>query len=172
MTEHFSNADIQLRISAIAEDIEKDYAGRPVLILGVLKGCTVFLGHLLTKLSSLTVQVDFITLSSYRSGTVSKELQLVQDLSTSVKGKHVLIVEDIIDSGKTIAFLQNYLHEKKAATVRTAALVHKPLTKKHVFTGPEYVCFTYSDPEFLIGFGMDANEQYRNLPSLYKMPPT
>jgi len=164
----YSNHQIKEKIQEMGKQISKDYKGKNPLLLGVLKGCTIFMSHLMVEINA-DLEIDFMTVSSYRHGTKSEELKLVQDLDTPVKGRDVLIVEDIIDSGKTLKFVKHLLEERGAKSVEIVTFVDKPIT--HIEGAPKakYVCFEYDKKDFLIGFGFDYKERYRNLPEVYMM---
>lgn len=161
----YTSAQIHERIAQLAEQISKDYEGQSVLILGVLKGAMIFLSHLLVQLKG-DFEINTLTVSSYE-GTESKELQLKSEPSCPIEGRTILLVEDIIDSGKTLSFLKNYLLERGAASVEIATFVDKE-TKTNVLD-PKYVGFRYAAPEFLVGFGFDLDEKLRNLPDVYQL---
>jgi hypoxanthine phosphoribosyltransferase len=163
----YSREQIDERIAAVAAEINKDYAGKEVLMVGVLKGCMVFMAHLLVEID-LDVEIDFMTVSSYGEGTESGDLRLVKDLDTPVKGRHVILVEDIVDTGKTVDFVQNYLKEKGADSVELVSFVEKSTRRNVQNLVPKYYCFDYDQPEFLVGFGFDLGEKYRNLPAVYQ----
>lgn len=163
----YSSELIHERIATLGAQISIDYADKNPLLVGVLKGCTVFMGHLLVQITC-DVEMDFVTLRSYGAGTESRELELLKDLDRSVEGRHLLIVEDIIDTGKTVAFLKKHLQEKGAASVEVVTFVDKELRRKENVLKPAYVGFNYSEGPFLVGFGFDLNERYRNLPEVYQ----
>ena len=164
----YTSQQIQERITQLAQQISKDYEGQSVLVLGVLKGCAIFMSHLLVQLKG-DYEIDFMAVSSYGAGTSSGELQTQKEPSSSVAGKAVLLVEDIIDSGKTVRFVKNYLLEKGAASVEVVTFVDKE-TKTNVIE-PKYVGFHYTEPNFLVGFGFDLAEKMRNLPDVYQLEP-
>lgn len=164
----YSAEEIDKKSQEIADRISADYKGKNPLVVGVLKGCTIFMSHLLVKLKG-DFEIDFMTVSSYKHGTESGELKLVQDLDTPIKGRDVLIVEDIIDSGKTLNFVVKYLKSMEVKSVEVVTFVNK--TDRRKFEAPEakYICFEYNEAPFLIGFGFDCKERYRNLPAVYQM---
>ena len=164
----YSNEVLLKRIEELGEQISKDYAGKDVLLVGVLKGCTVFMSHLLVNIKG-TTEIDFMTISSYKHGTKSNDFKFVQDLDADVKGRDVLIVEDIIDSGKTLAFTQKHLEALGAKSVETVVLVNKTTNLKHEIKKPKYIGFTYENAPFIIGFGFDYGGHYRNLPDVFQM---
>ena len=168
LKELYSRKDIDVAIAKMGREISADYQGKEVLAVGVLKGCVVFMGQLLPHIEA-DLAIDFMTVSSYGAGTESGDLRLVKDLDTPVNGRHVLLVEDIIDTGKTVAFVRDYLLEKGAASVEVATFVEKK-TRRHIEDiDPKYFCFEYDAPEFLVGFGFDLAEKYRNLPEVYQL---
>lgn len=164
----YDKNQIQKEIARVGAQISKDYEGQDFLVIGVLKGCTIFMSHLLMEIKG-DLAIDFMTLSSYKHGTESGELKMVQDLDTDITRKKVLIVEDIVDTGKTLAFTQKYLRDRGAASVETVTLVDKPTRRKYHVELPKYTCFRYEDAPFLLGFGFDYQEKFRNLPEIYQM---
>lgn len=164
----YERKEIDERIAEIAKEVSKDYEGKEVLLVGVLKGCVVFLGQLLPLLEG-DFAIDFMTVSSYGAGTESGDLRLVKDLDTPVNGRHVLMVEDIIDTGKTVAFVKEYLLDKGAASVETVTFVEKKTRRHMEGVDPKYFCFEYDSEEFLVGFGFDIGEKQRNLPGVYQL---
>ncbi len=164
----FTNNQLHARINELAEQISNDYKDRPVLAVGLLKGCVVFMSHLLVQLRC-DVEIDFMTISSYKHGTQSEDFKLIQDLDTDVKGKDILIVEDIIDSGKTMSFTQKYLQDRGAKTIEIVTLVDKNHRRTHTIKKPKYIGFEYNQEPFIVGFGFDHGGFYRNLPNVYQL---
>lgn len=157
----FSEARIQERVQEIANQIAVDYAGKRPLVIGILKGAWIFVADLLRELE-LPVDVDFICTSSYGGGTCTTgEVTLLKDLTMDCRKRHVLIVEDIIDSGVTLSHLKEMLIDRKAASVNIAVLLSKPSRRK-VDIDVKYVGFEVPD-EFVVGYGMDYDERYRTL---------
>lgn len=156
------------RIEEIGKEISKDYEEKDVLCVGILKGCTVFMAHLLVNITG-NAAIDFMTVSSYRRGTESEDLHLLKDLDSPVEGKNVLLVEDIIDTGKTVHFVKDYLYHKGAASVEIVSFVDRKTRRRFEGVKPKYACFQYDDDPFLIGFGFDFGEKYRNLPAVYQL---
>ena len=160
-----SEEEIDEIISRIAADIDRDYAGsdKRLLLLCILKGSVVFMGELMKKLT-VPVEIDFMKVSSYGSGTkTAGKVNIVLDLlRQDLETCDILIVEDIIDSGRTLSYLCNYLTLKGAKSVRTVTLLDKPSRREVDFT-PDY-CGTVIPDEFVVGFGLDYDEKYRNLP--------
>ena len=152
---------IQKRVSALAADIRRDHP-HDLHLICVLKGAFVFLSDLVRRLDG-PVTIDFMALSSYGAGTSSSgEVRLLKDLDTGIEGRDVVIVEDIVDSGLTLGYLQEILRARGPRTLRTACFLSKP-TRRRVDVLVEYVGFEIED-RFVVGYGLDHAEQYRNLP--------
>ena len=160
----FDRLEIETAIRRLASEISKDYCNQNPLLLGVLRGSFVFLADLIRHLD-FPLEVDFIGLSSYGSSTQSSgKVKVVKDLETPIQGRNVLVVEDIVDTGLTTAFLLQHLQKQKPASVRLCALTEKP-SRREVPVNIDYLGFTVPD-RFLIGYGLDANQKYRNLPDI------
>lgn len=152
---------IRQAVVRLAGEIRRDYQGKQPLLIGILKGSFVFMADLIRELG-LPVEVDFVKLSSYGSGTeTSGKVKVVQGLKTPIKGKDVLVVEDIVDTGLTVSFLMNYLRRKKPASLRLCALTDKP-ARHEVPVTIDYLGFTVPD-NFIVGYGIDWNEKFRYL---------
>ena len=152
---------IQARVVELATQIRADYPDN-VHIIAVLKGAFIFMSDLIRHMDG-SVSIDFMALSSYAKGTTtSGEVRLLKDLDTALDGKDVLIVEDIVDTGLTLTYLQDVLRARNPRVLRTACLLSKPSRRK-VDVKVEYVGFTIED-HFVVGYGLDYAEQYRNLP--------
>ena len=155
--------EVDRRIGEIAEQISKDYAGQEVHLICILKGGVFFTCELAKRLT-VPVTMDFMSVSSYGGGTESSGIvKLVKDLDESLEGKNVLIVEDIIDSGHTLAYLIDVLNQRKPAEIRLCTLLDKPERRVKKQVKVDYVCFTIPD-EFVVGYGLDYDQKYRNLP--------
>lgn len=154
---------IEQKVAELAARISQDYADRsPLLLVGVLKGSFIFLADLSRKIS-IPHAVDFIALSSYGDATKSTgEVRLIMDLRQAIAGKHVLIVEDIVDTGHTLAYLTHILGARQPASLETCALVHKP-SRREVKVRLHYVGFDIPD-KWVVGYGLDYADQYRTLP--------
>ena len=151
-------------VKSLAKEIEKDYNGREFIMVGLLKGSIVFMAELMTKID-LDFDIDFMVASSYGGGTESSgKVKIVKDLSISPKDKDILIVEDIVDSGNTLNFVVNHLVTNGAKSVRVVTLCDKPSRRKVPFV-PDY-CGAEIPDEFIVGYGLDYDEKYRNLPSI------
>ncbi len=162
-----SESQIQECVERLAQQIEADYQDQPLLVVGALNGSFVFLSDLIRHMH-LPIQVDFIRLSSYdESAKSSGSVRLHHGVRTSVVGKNVLVVEDIVDTGFTAEFIRGYFEEQCAATVRICSLLDKPVRRRTSVT-VDYVGFEVPD-EFLVGYGLDYNQQYRELRALYSL---
>lgn len=152
---------IQQRVAEMAADIRRDYPDG-LHIIAVLKGAFIFLSDLVRNMEG-DVSLDFMAVSSYAKGTTSSgEVRLLKDLDTTLDGKDVLIVEDIVDTGLTLTYLQDILRARGPRRLSTACLLSKP-SRRQVDVKVEYIGFTIED-RFVIGYGLDYAEQYRNLP--------
>src|SRR5262245_13521337 len=150
------------RVRELAGEIRRDAGDRQVHLIGVLKGSFIFLADLMRAMEG-NISCDFIALSSYGSGTTSSgEVRLTKDLDRSLEGRDVVIVEDIVDTGLTLSYLQEILRAREPRSLRTACLLSKPSRRK-VDVTVEYIGFTIPD-RFVVGYGLDYDEQYRNLP--------
>ena len=166
-----SEEEIEKTVTRIAADIDKDYrnSGNKLLLLCILKGSVVFMGELMKKLT-IPVEIDFMKVSSYGSGTVAGRLNILLDLNRGdLPDVDIVIVEDIIDSGKTLSYLVKYLELKGAHSVRTCTLLDKKERREVEFT-PDYTGIEIPD-EFVVGFGLDYDEKYRNLPYVAVLKP-
>lgn len=167
--ELISKAQIDSKIAELAAQVSEDYRGRDLLLVAVLKGAVNTLVAFSQALS-IPVQMDFMSLSSYGDGTVSSGTVTVrQDLSVDVRGRHILIVEDIVDSGRTLAWLVDELKRRGAASVEVMALLQKP-SRREVNVDVKYSGYEIPD-EFVVGFGLDYAERYRNLDSIAVLKP-
>lgn len=160
-----SEEEINAIVTKIAAEIDRDYkdSSRKLLLLCILKGSVVFMGELMKKIS-LPVEIDFMKVSSYGNGTeTSGRINIVLDLHRGdLSNLDIIVIEDIIDSGKTLSHLTKYLELKGAGSVKTCTLLDKPSRRQVDFT-PDYVGREIPD-EFVVGFGLDYDEKYRNLP--------
>ena len=165
-----SEEQIKARVDELAAQISLDYADKgEVVLIGVLKGSFIFLADLSRRLS-VPRHIEFIAVSSYEHGSVrSGAVRLVMDVRRSIEGKHVLIVEDIVDTGHTIHYLINMLKSRKPASVRTCALLHKE-HKTEVDVAVDYLGFKIGD-EWVVGYGLDYAEKDRTLPYIGVIQP-
>jgi hypoxanthine phosphoribosyltransferase len=156
-----SQEKINQAVAKLASEINRDYRGKQPLLIGILKGSFVFMADLVRELD-LPIEVDFIKLSSYGSGTrTSGKVKVIHGLKSPIKGRDILIVEDIVDTGLTVSFLTSYLKKKKPASLKLCALVDKPSQHK-VQVNIDYLGFTVPD-KFVVGYGIDWNEKFRHL---------
>jgi hypoxanthine phosphoribosyltransferase len=160
---------IAVRVKEIGEQISADYAGEEILMIGVLRGAVIFMSDL-ARAISIPVAIDFMAVSSYGASTTSSGIvRILKDLDEEVAGRHVVVVEDIIDSGLTLNYLLDNLHSRKPASIRLVTLLNKPERRKkevHV----DYNGFTIPD-HFVVGYGLDYAEKYRNLPFIGILKP-
>ena len=155
--------DLAHRVRELAEEISRDYAGKNVLLIGVLKGAVFFLADLMRQLEVDDCEVDFMAVSSYGSSTDSSGVvRILKDLDEPIEGRHVLIVEDIVDSGLTLSYLFRMLGARSPASLEVCALLTKP-DRREVDMPIRYVGFEIPN-KFAIGYGLDHAERYRNLP--------
>jgi hypoxanthine phosphoribosyltransferase len=158
-----SEAAIRTRIAELADEISRDYAGQTLSLVCVLKGGVVFLTDLARKLT-VDVEMDFMDVSSYGAGTESNgAVRIDKDLDQPITGKHVLLVEDILDTGRTLGKLLRHLSGQQPASIRVCTLLDKP--ERRIVNGvvPEYVGFTIPD-KFVVGYGLDYAQKHRHLP--------
>jgi hypoxanthine phosphoribosyltransferase len=152
---------IRSRVEELGREITADYAGRPPHLVGVLKGACTFLTDL-ARTIELPVTLDYIAVSSYGAASkTSGEVKLVKDLDQSLEGRDLLVVEDIVDTGLTLNYLLNILRARGPASLKVAALLSKP-SRRLVETPVDYIGFSIDD-HFVVGYGLDYNEKYRNL---------
>ncbi|MDA8148813.1 MAG: hypoxanthine phosphoribosyltransferase [Actinomycetota bacterium] len=160
-----SAEELRERVLALGAVITADYEGRAPLLVGVLKGAYMFMSDL-ARAIRLPVEVDFMAVSSYGSATrTSGIVRIVKDLDADLTGRHVLVVEDIVDSGLTLSYLQRYLHARGPASLEVCALLVKEGQQRAALR-LRYVGFTIP-PDFVVGYGLDVDERFRNLPSIH-----
>lgn len=161
----FSQSEIEHSIVRLATEISADYQGKDLVLIGVLKGAFVFLADLVRHLS-IPATIDFVRIASYGAGMESSGKIIVKkDVETPLKGRDVLIVEDIVDTGLSLAFLIDHLRAYQPASLKTCALVDKK-ARRAVEVEIDYTGFTMQDG-FIVGYGIDYNENYRTLPEIY-----
>lgn len=158
----FTEEQIREKVIELGKQIESDYKGEEILVVGILKGANVFTCDLIRQID-LDVKIDFMSVSSYGSGTESSgTVRILKDLDTDIKGRNVLIVEDIIDSGRTLSNLVKELQIREPKSLKLCTLLDKP-SRRVVDVDVEYVGFEIED-KFIVGYGIDYAEKYRNLP--------
>jgi len=158
----FTQEQIEGRASEIGKKITQDYEGKEILIIGILTGCVMWMSEVMKSIK-LDTSIDFMYVSSYGSATRSSGVvKIIKDLTMNIEGRHVLIMEDIVDSGLTLEYLFRYMKGHKPASLKICAMLDKPSGRK-VAIEADYVGYTAPDA-FLVGYGLDANHKYRNLP--------
>ncbi len=161
--------EIAQAIRDLGQKITSDYQGRKVVMLCILKGAVVFFSDLIREVD-LPLTIDFMAVSSYGASTkTTGVVNLVKDITCDITGMDVLIVEDIVDSGMTLSYLKKYLSSRGAASIKIVTLLDKP-ERRRVDLQADYFCFTIPD-EFVVGYGLDYAEKYRNLPDIGVLHP-
>ena len=166
----YTEEELRQRVKELGCQITADYAGREPMLISVLRGSYIFMADL-TRSINLDVAVDFMSVSSYGAGTVSSgQVEIKKDLSDSIEGKDLIIVEDILDSGNTLYYLLDVLRARKPASIRICTLMDKPERRVKPIKA-DYVGFTIPDA-FIVGYGLDYAEKYRNLPYVGVLKPS
>jgi hypoxanthine phosphoribosyltransferase len=161
----FPQAAIQKRVRELAGQISGDYAGRELVVIGILKGAFIFMADLVREIS-LPCKIDFARVASYGAGSDSSgKVVMTKDIETSIKGRDILIVEDIVDTGLTLQYLVEWLKERSPNSLKICVFLDKRKRRKVSFEA-DYVGFTIDDG-FVVGYGLDFNEQYRFFPDVY-----
>ena len=165
----FSERDLAERVAQLGAEIGRDYLDRDPLLVGVLKGSFIFMADLVRQIA-INCEIDFMAVSSYGSGTsTTGAVKITKDLTRDIEGRDVIVVEDILDSGITLNYLLQYLGNRKPASIRVCTLLDKPSRRRAPVTA-DYVGFSCPD-EFIVGYGLDYNERYRNLPCIAVLRP-
>ncbi len=165
----FSQQQLAERVDQIAQEITRDYAGKEIVLISVLRGSFVFMADLCRRID-LPCTIDFMSVSSYGKGTTSSgQVQITKDLSGDISGKHILVVEDILDSGNTLSYLLKLLEQRTPASIRLCTLLDKP-ERRVKPVEVHYSGFTIPDA-FVVGYGLDYAEHYRNLPYIGILKP-
>jgi len=160
----FSREQIEAKVKKLAAEIREDYQDKHPLLIGILKGSFMFMADLI-RLLDFSLELDFIRLSSYGRGRqTSGKIKVVQALRCPIKGRDVLVIEDIVDTGLTISFLLDYLQKRKPASLKLCALTDKP-SRRQVPVTIDYLGFTAPN-KFIVGYGLDWDEKFRNLPDI------
>ena len=161
----FTKQEIEATVGRLASEITRDYYDKYPLLIGILKGSFMFMADLV-RLLDFPLEVEFIRLASYGRGRQSSgKIKVVQGLCSEVRGREVLVVEDIVDTGLTTSFLLAHLRRKKPASLKLCALIDKP-SRRQVAVSIDYLGFTVPD-KFLVGYGLDWDQKFRNLPDLF-----
>ncbi len=163
-----SAEEIEAAVADIGAKISRDYQDRDPIFIGVLKGCFIFMADLMRHVT-ISCSMDFMAVSSYSGTTSTGAVRINKDLSESIEGRHLILVEDILDSGVTLNYLKNYLMVRKPASIAVATLMDKPARRKADIQA-DYSCFEVPDA-FVVGYGLDYNERYRNLPYIGVLKP-
>jgi hypoxanthine phosphoribosyltransferase len=162
-----SREEIAKRVKELAAQISQDYAGQELVVVGILKGAFIFMADLVRALD-FSVEVDFVRLKSYGTGTeTSGEIHITKDVEVNLAGRHVLVVEDIVDVGLTLDFLRRHLENRHPQSLRICCLIDK-LERRQVEVPLDYVGFTVPRG-FLVGYGLDCGEKFRTLPEVYEI---
>ncbi|MGM9542928.1 MAG: hypoxanthine phosphoribosyltransferase [Candidatus Limivicinus sp.] len=163
-----SEEEIQKKVAEMGKKISEDFRDKDPLFVGVLKGCFIFMADLM-RYVDIRCSMDFMAVSSYSGTSSTGAVKINKDLSEDIEGRHVIIVEDILDSGVTLSYLKQYLMVRKPASISIATLMDKPARRKaDVYA--DYSCFEIPDA-FVVGYGLDYNERYRNLPYIGVLKP-
>ena len=158
-----SEEQIQAKVKELAGILNRDYADKDPIFVGVLKGVVVFFADMMKNIN-IPCQIDFMWVSSYGSGTTSGKMQVKRDISEDIKGRHVVILEDIFDTGNSLEFTYKHLLTKEPASLKICTLLDKPERRNPAVTvSPDYTGFVIPN-EFVVGYGLDFDEHYRNLP--------
>jgi len=164
-----SNEEIQTRLDALVDQINRDYQGKELLLVCILKGAVTTFADVLRRIT-IPCEIDFMCISSYGASTKSSGVvRILKDLDHGIEGKDLLIVEDIVDSGMSMSYLIKQLHTRKPASIKLMTLLDKP-ERRRVDLQADYIGFTIPD-EFVIGYGLDYAEKYRNLPDVCILDP-
>lgn len=162
--------ELQEKIKELGAQITKDYEGEELLVIGILRGSVLFMTDLI-KAIDLYMEIDFMDVSSYGEATTSSgEVKILKDLESPVEGRHLLIVEDIIDTGRTLRYLMDLLKYRNAASVKVITLLDKPSRRVIKNVEPDYTGFEVPN-EFVVGYGLDFKQHYRNLPYIGVLKP-
>ena len=164
-----SEAQIQEKVTQLAQQLSQEYAGKAPIFVGVLKGVVMFFGDIVKQITT-PCQIDFMWISSY-AGTTSSVMEVKRDVSSDIKGRHVVILEDIFDTGNSLEFTYHHLLKKEPASLKICTLLDKPERRNPAVTiQPDYTGFVIPN-EFVVGYGLDFNEFYRNLPYIGILKP-
>ncbi len=170
LTVLYTRTEIQARVAELGAAISRDFLGERLVLIGVLKGAAIFLADLARHIEA-DCTFDFVSVSSYGKGTTSSgQVKLIKDLDEAIEARNVILVEDILDTGLTLSFLRKILLQHHPRSLRLAALLDKPSRRKQPIEA-DYVGFRIPD-HFVVGYGMDFNERYRNLPDVCLLPET
>ena len=162
--------ELKARIKELGEELTRDYEGKDPVVVGVLKGVVIFYADMIRELKT-HCQMDFMWISSYAGTSSTGNMVVRKDVSADIRGRHVLILEDIYDTGNSLDFVYNHLQSKEPASVKICTLLDKPERRREGITlKPDYTGFVIPN-EFVVGYGLDYNEHYRNLPYVGVLKP-
>lgn len=156
-----NKAKLEKRIEEMAKQIYKDYEGKEIVLIGILKGSVMFMTELAKNIKS-NVALDFMDVSSYEGTESSGKVTINKDIRDTIEGKDVILVEDIIDTGRTLTYVRDYLKQKNPNSIKIATMLSKP-SRRVIELEVDYIGFAIED-KFVVGYGLDYNEKYRNLP--------
>lgn len=156
-----NKSKLEKRIEEMGKQIAKDYEGKELILVGILKGSVMFMAELAKNIKK-SVALDFMDVSSYEGTESTGKIKINKDIRDSIEGKDVIIVEDIIDTGRTLTYVKEYLEQKNPNSVKIATMLSKP-SRRVLELKVDYIGFAIED-KFVVGYGLDYNEQYRNLP--------
>ena len=163
-----SQEELEARVAEVGRRITEDFHDKDPIFVGVLKGCFIFMADLMRHVK-VNCSMDFMAVSSYKGTTSTGAVKINKDLSEDIGGRHLILVEDILDSGVTLNYLKNYLTVREPASIAVATLMDKPARRKADIYA-DYSCFEIPDA-FVVGYGLDYNERYRNLPYIGILKP-
>lgn len=163
-----SEEELHSKVAEMGRQISKDFEGKEPVFVGVLKGCFIFMSDLMRHVD-INCTMDFMAVSSYSGTTTTGAVKINKDLSENIEGRDVIIVEDILDSGVTLSYLKKYLMNRNPASITIATLMDKP-SRRRADVYADYSCFEVPDA-FVVGYGLDYNEKYRNLPYIGVLKP-
>ena len=163
-----SKDEIESKLTEIGRKISEDYSGKEPVFVGILKGCFIFMADLMRHID-VNCSVDFMAVSSYDGTSSTGAVKINKDLSQDINGKDIILVEDILDSGVTLNYIKNYLSVRQPNSIKIVTLLDKPARRKADIKA-DYFCFDVPDA-FVVGYGLDYNEKYRNLPYIGILKP-
>ena len=163
-----SEEELQNKVSEMGKQISRDFQGKDPIFVGVLKGCFIFMADLM-RYVDISCSMDFMSVSSYSGTSSTGAVKINKDLGEDIEGRHLIIVEDILDSGVTLSYLKQYLMVRKPASITIATLMDKPARRKADIYA-DYSCFEIPDA-FVVGYGLDYCQQYRNVPYIGVLKP-
>ncbi|NYE56962.1 hypoxanthine phosphoribosyltransferase [Carboxydothermus ferrireducens] len=164
-----SEEEIRAKVKELGQQISRDYAGQDLLLVGILRGAMLFMSDLMREID-IPLNIDFMVVSSYGSGTsTSGEVRVLKDLDRGIEGRNVLLIEDIVDTGLTLNYLTKYLANRHPKSLKICTLLNKP-SRRQIEVKVDYNGFIIPD-KFVVGYGLDYNEYYRNLPYIGVLKP-